>query len=121
MDDFDAAARLRADIDRYLRDCYARVSPPRVGELAEVLGLHPVAVRRRAQALLGETVSHAIKIGQLRFACELLHGSTLTVAEIAARAAFGSRRSFLRSFRHCLGVTPAAYRSTKVSLDTAAP
>jgi len=116
----DAADRLSDAIERYLRDCYARLSPPRVSEFAQVLGLHPVAARRRVQLLLGVTISNAIKRGQLRFACELLSESTLTIAEIADRAAFGSRRSFLRSFRRGFGQSPGAYRSSKMSLDTGA-
>ena len=114
----EPAEKLRDAIERYLRDCYARLSPPRVDELACVLGLHPVVVRRRVQRLFGTSASRLVKVAQLRFACDLLRQSTLTVGEIADRAAFGSRRSFLRAFRRELGQSPAAFRSTKMSLDS---
>jgi AraC-like DNA-binding protein len=110
--------RLEEAIHAYLRDCYTRCSPPRLNELAQVLCVHPVVVRRRAQRTLGISVSRYMKIAQLRFACELLLQSAVAIEEVARRAAFGSRRSFLRSFRRELRQTPDAYRrSSKMSLD----
>jgi AraC-like DNA-binding protein len=115
------AERLREDIEGYLQSCYRSGSPPRAEELARTLGVHPVVLRRRVQHALGVTVSQYVKRAQLWFACELLRGSDLAVGEVARRAAFSSRRSFLRAFRRELWQTPAAYRrSPKVSLDSEA-
>jgi len=113
------ADRLRDGIGRYLNDCYARGSPPRVDELARLLGLHPAVMRRHVRRVLGMTASRFVKLAQLRFACDLLGSSQLAIGEVARRAAFGSRRSFLRAFRRELHQTPAAFRSSKVSLDSA--
>lgn len=100
---------LQRSIDEYLLGCYLRESPPRIDELAQVLRLHPVVVRRRAQRRFGISVARYMKAAQLRFACELLaHG--LAIGEVARQAAFGSRRSFLRSFRRELRQTPDAFR-----------
>lgn len=104
-------------IETYLLDCFRRSSPPRVEELAASIGLHPVVLRRRVKCLLGTTICHYLKIAQLRFACHLL-GERLLLGDIADRAAFGSRRAFLRTFQRELHQTPTDYRrSPKVSLD----
>jgi AraC-like DNA-binding protein len=107
------------DIRRYLADCYANESPPRVSELAKVLGMHPVILRRRIKDAHGVTASRYLKTAQIRFACELLGGG-IPLREIARRAAFGTPRSFFRAFRRELRISPAVYRSasSKMSLDT---
>jgi len=112
-------AVFEAEIRRYLADCYARSSPPRVDELAKVLGIHPVVLRRRIKDAHSITPSRYLKSAQIRFACELL-GRDVPLHEIARRAAFGTARSFFRAFRRELRVTPAVYRtaSSKMSLDT---
>jgi len=114
-----AEGDLQRCIQAYLSECYQRRSPPRIGELANRLRLHPAVVRRRMQRLLGMGASRFLKLSQLRFACALLGDSSLAIAEIAGYAAFGSRRSFLRAFQRELKQTPNAYRrSTKMSLDS---
>jgi AraC-like DNA-binding protein len=97
-------------IDAYLVNCYTRCSPPRFEELAQVLRMHPMMIRRRARRTLGITVSRYMKIKQLRFACALLLHSELPVDEVARIAAFGSRRTFIRAFRREMRQTPGAYR-----------
>src|SRR6266498_1777455 len=108
---------LRSRIDSYLYDCYAAGSPPRVDEFARHIGLHPVILRRRAKLALGMTLSRHLKLLQVQFACNLLLVVDFTMEEVSRRAAFGSRRSFLRAFRREVQQTPQAYRSAKLSLD----
>ena len=78
--------------------------------------MHPGNLRRRAHEL-GVAVSRRLKVAQLQFACDLLLTSDLILEDVARRAAFGSRRSFLRAFQRELRQTPQSYRRSKVSLD----
>jgi AraC-like DNA-binding protein len=112
--------RLQRSIELYLRDCFAKRSVARVSELAERLGANRTYVSRIVPAILGMSLGEALREKQLEHAKELLAHSSLKVSEIAAASAFGTERSFFRSFRRAFGVTPSAFRkSNQLSVDAA--
>jgi transcriptional regulator GlxA family with amidase domain len=102
---------LKSAIDDYLRDCFDRESPPRVDELAQVVGLAPAALSRRFRRRYGVGLAEHLKRLQVDFAEGLLRDSELTATQIAYRAGFGTRRTFFRAYRRLKGDTPDAYRS----------
>jgi AraC-like DNA-binding protein len=102
-----------AVIDRYLRECFEKESPPRVDELAAVLGVTASALSRRFRRLSGSRLAEELKRRQIEFAEHLLRCSDLTVTQIAYRAGFGTRRTFFRAYQRFKGVTPESYRSRR--------
>jgi AraC-like DNA-binding protein len=102
---------LKSAIDEYLRDCFDRQTPPRVDELAQVIGLAPAALSRRFRRRYGVGLAEHLKQLQVDFAERLLRDSELTATQIAYRAGFGTRRTFFRAYRRLRGDTPDGYRS----------
>jgi AraC-like DNA-binding protein len=100
-------------IDRYLRDCFEKESPPRVDELALFLGVTSSALSRRFRRQFGVGLAEELKRRQCAFAEQLLLGSDLTVTQIAYRAGFGTRRTFFRAYQRLKGVTPESSRSRR--------
>jgi transcriptional regulator GlxA family with amidase domain len=100
----------RQRIAAYIYDCLRRESPPRVSELAELLCVSRVTLNQRIKRIYGVSAAAYLKTAQLAHAKHLLQATTLTTANIAYACAFGTRRTFYRSFRRSLGTTPATFR-----------
>jgi transcriptional regulator GlxA family with amidase domain len=58
------------------------------------------------------TVTEFLKREQVTYAQRLLRDTRFSIAKIAQLAAFGSRRSFHRTFARATGVTPQSFRLT---------
>lgn len=80
-------------------------SPPRVAELASRLGMSRFAFTRHFKLLCGEPPSSALKRAHLLRAEELLP-QVGNVTLTAYAAAYGTRRTMLRSFRRLLLCRP---------------
>jgi AraC-like DNA-binding protein len=113
-----AGAMLHADrrryeqiIEQYLSDCYARRTPARVGELADLLGGSRPYLSRLIPHLFGRPLGVILSERKLREAKRLLDVTTLGLDDIAAASAFGHRSTFFRQFQSAFGVTPAEYRA----------
>jgi AraC-like DNA-binding protein len=91
-------------------DCFARESPPRVGELAGQLGISRVTLNQLFRRVAGVSTSDYIKYLQVQRAKRLLVRTRLSTTAIGYIAAFGTRRTFHRAFRRHTGMTPAQYR-----------
>lgn len=59
---------------------------------------------------IGESFTHFINKFRLSYACSKLRDTQLSVAEIALDAGFESERTFFRTFKQGLGITPLNYR-----------
>lgn len=108
---------LESAVLRYVVRCFRRETPPRVSELAELLGMTPSAFTRRFKRQCGENPSTVLKRLQLLYAQKrLLRGNTVNRAAYAS--GYGTRRSIYRSFRRAFGQTPKRY-TRNVEMSTA--
>jgi AraC-like DNA-binding protein len=97
-------------VDGYLERCFLSEDPPRVSELASLLGVSRESLSRRFAEAAGISLTEYIKERQLAYAKALLTTSQLTTQRIAYRSGFGTRRTFYRAFRRATGISPAHYR-----------
>lgn len=100
---------LRA-VDRILRD-YA--SPLRVEALAAELAISPRHFERRFKEAVGQGPKAFVIEVRLRAARELLAGTALPVAEVAARVGFSTPAHFAATFTMRVGTPPAAWRAAQ--------
>jgi AraC-like DNA-binding protein len=114
---FTYAARWRLEraVQLYLSKCYRTMSAARVSELAKELGVTPEYLSQRAMQILGRPLLVYLREKQATYAAWLLRTlpAEVTVDEIAIRAAFGTPKTFYRSFRKAYGTTPGAFRDLK--------
>ncbi|MGH9316422.1 MAG: helix-turn-helix domain-containing protein [Thermoanaerobaculia bacterium] len=87
-----------------------RESPPRVSELARLLGLRLNSFVETFHSAAGTTPSGYLKRRQVDAARLLLFRATMTVDRVGYAAGFGTRRTFFRAFRKHTGLSPALYR-----------
>jgi AraC family transcriptional regulator len=93
-----------------LRDTCLDAAPRSVGEVAAVLGVHPVHLARRFRAEFGLSPGEYLRRCRLERARRWMRRSTSPLAEIAAAAGFVDQSHFTHAFRRAYGVSPAAYR-----------
>jgi AraC family transcriptional regulator len=79
--------------------------------LADVACFSPFHFHRIYHALLGETVAESVRRLRLHRAALDLLAHRLPIAQIAARAGYGSQAAFTRAFGVAYGTPPAAYRA----------
>lgn len=102
--------RVERIIELYLEDCYRNRTAARVSELALYLGANRSHLSRAVPPTIGESLSAALRRRQLNYAERLLRETSLSPAEIAAWAAFGTERTLRRAFLRAFGMTLGAYR-----------
>lgn len=94
-----------------VRHLSARLSaPPTVEELARLLGTHEKRLSRAFREELGQTVFEYLRGERLRIAQQLLTGTPLSIAHIAAEIGFSSAANFATAFRERFAISPSAYR-----------
>jgi AraC family transcriptional regulator len=81
-----------------------------LGELAEVVGVHPTYLARAFRAHYGFSVGEYGRRLRLGWAAAELARGEKSLAEIAAGAGFADQSHFTRVFRRQVGTTPARYR-----------
>jgi AraC-like DNA-binding protein len=91
---------------RYVLACLRGETPPRVGELADELGLSRSQLTELSRDLLGCPPGVYLRAIRREKATRLLRDPGLTTTAIAYRAGYGTRRSLFRSFRRETGRTP---------------
>lgn len=97
--------------EHYLRECYRLKKPARGKDFARSLDLTPEYVSWLATNILGgETLQQFLRKKQVDYAARLLRRTPLSIEEIAARSAFGTRSTMHRWFVETYGVGPAEYR-----------
>jgi AraC family transcriptional regulator len=83
----------------------------RLGELAAVVGVHPVHLARTFRARHGVSVGeYGRRVRVERAATEVARGES-SIAAIAAEAGFADQSHFTRLFRRYMGTTPARFRA----------
>ena len=81
-----------------------------VGELATKVALSRSAFSARFRELAGESPLRYITRTRLAHAAELLRTTDAPLAQIAARAGYGSEFSFSKAFKRAFGIAPGGYR-----------
>ena len=99
--------------EHYLRECYRQKKPARGKDFARSLDMTPEYVSWLAARILGETLHQFLRKKQVEYAARLLRRTPLSIEEIAARSAFGTRSAMHRWFVQVHGVGPAAFRDVK--------
>ncbi|MBV9682973.1 MAG: helix-turn-helix transcriptional regulator [Solirubrobacterales bacterium] len=81
-----------------------------VGELAANVALSRSTFAARFRHLVGESPSRYITRTRLAHAAVLLRTTDASLAQIAARAGYGTEFSFGKAFKRTLGIAPGSYR-----------
>ena len=102
--------RLERAIELYLADCYARRTPARASELASFIGVDRRDLVTVCVTLLGMRPRDVLRDRRLAYAQHLLRTTRLAVSDIVRMTAFGTERTFNRSFVRAFGMTPESYR-----------
>jgi len=84
--------------------------PPSLGEIAQVVGLHPVYIARAFRHHFGCTIGEYARRRRIEQAQAALSGSNEDLAEIAARLGFCDQSHFSKSLRRYTGMSPAQFR-----------
>jgi AraC-like DNA-binding protein len=84
---------------------------PSLNQCARVAGLSPIHFHREFTKAVGLTPHAYVQRRRMRYAQELLRGSALPVAEIAARCGFADPFYFSRMFRQAFGMAPREARA----------
>ena len=105
---------LREAVEQYLDRCFATEEPPRVSELAAVLGISREKLSRAFAADYRVPLSAYLKQRQLVHAKRLLAESDLSTTRIAYLCGFGTRRTFYRAFRRGAAMSPDQFRRKNV-------
>ncbi|MGF1483460.1 MAG: helix-turn-helix transcriptional regulator [Opitutales bacterium] len=83
---------------------------PRVGDLAEQLGVHRTHLHQLFKLHLGISPQSYLNERRLRRACTLLDSTALSITEIGHQLEFASSQHFASAFRKWSGRTPGAFR-----------
>lgn len=97
-------------VSTYVARCVRREDPPRIAEFARQLNLTPEHLSRAFRNSYGVTLSEYMKGQQVRCAARLLRETPMSTTRIAYVCGFGTRRTFFRSFRQRMGLSPEEYR-----------
>lgn len=89
--------------------------PPRLSELAETAGVHPMHMARAFRHLTGMSVGTYVRGLRLDWSARELANACTPLAEIAHRAGFADQSHFTREFRRYTGLTPRLYRAVRAS------
>ena len=94
-------------IEQYVAYCCAVETPPRVSELAQIVGLSACTLIRQFRQENDLTLADLLKETQLAHAMEMLETSDLPTTKVAYACGYGTRRTFFRAFQRATGMTPA--------------
>lgn len=93
---------------QYIQENAARMIG--VDDLARAAGVSRRVLERKFGSALRSSPRREIERVRLRWACELLSGSDLSVAAVAEKCGFGDHSRFTQVFRQYHGLAPLAWR-----------
>jgi len=97
-------------IETYLDTCFVRESPPRVSELAHVLGVARERLVETFREHVGLNPGEYLRRRQVALAMQLLRQTKTPVDKVGYMVGFGTRRTFFRVFHRLTALTPAQFR-----------
>lgn len=83
-----------------------------IGEIALIVGLHPVYLVRAFRKHYRTTIGEYQRKLRIEFACRQISATNLSLADIAVAAGFYDQSHFYRTFKRIVGMTPTEYRAT---------
>ena len=86
-----------------------------VDELAMKVGLSRSALGERFTQLIGHSPMQYLTSWRIQTAARALANGADNIADVAARAGYGSEAAFSRAFKRVTGIAPAKYRSARRS------
>lgn len=98
-------------IQRYIEQHF--LEDIRIADLASAHFISPYYLSHSFREWFGCSPKQYIMLNRLSYAKELLVGTSLSIAEIAAKSGFGDTNNFIRSFKKETGVTPVRYRKER--------
>ena len=104
-------ALLAVRIENFMNRSYA--NRPDIAELADQLGYSVRQTQRILDRLFGMSFSRLLTKKRVAAACFLLRNTDRTLEEIALQTGFCSLSHLCHAFRHSIGTTPLAYRTSK--------
>src|SRR5262245_5716505 len=81
-------------------------------DIARSVGVHPVHLARVFRKFHGCTAGDYLRRVRIDYTCQQLIHSDSTLVEIALAAGFSDQSQFSHTFKRCIGLTPAQFRST---------
>lgn len=114
----DPRRRATAQMPRWLRKVREMLEAqfldtPSLSEIAGVAGVHQVHLSREFRRHFHCSVGEFLRKARVEYACKLLNGSALTLAEIALTCGFSDQSHFSSVFKRQVGVTPAKFRGAE--------
>jgi AraC-like DNA-binding protein len=85
--------------------------PPSLSKLALQAGTNEFKLKHGFRELFGNTVYGVLTKQRMNQACNCLHDTSFSVADIAVMTGFEHQSSFTKAFRRILGMTPQEYRN----------
>jgi AraC-like DNA-binding protein len=86
-----------------------------VEELADQVAISRAALAKRFVELVGEAPMQYLTGWRMHLARRLLHESTLSLVEVAARVGYESEAAFNRAFSRLVGAPPGTWREAKAA------
>jgi AraC family transcriptional regulator len=109
-DPLDKSPRWLGEAEEFLRSNFSE--PFDLGDLAKVVGVHPVHLARVFRRQKGCTIGEYVRHLRLDFAQRQLSETENSLSDIAAAAGFADHSHLTRTFKRYLGLTPSKYRKT---------
>ena len=106
--ELESESRRVSKVQKYLSEHYR--DNVRLNDVAELVGMTPVAFSRFFHLRTGKTLSDYIIEHRLGRAARLLVDSTMSVAEISYDCGFNTLSNFNRLFKRSKGCTPKEFR-----------
>lgn len=98
--------RVMAFIEEHISD-----SDVGVGDMASAAATSRSGLQRKLKQAMGITPQDLLREARLKRACQLLHTSNKTVAEVAYACGFSDPKYFSRCFKQRTGQSPTEYKS----------
>lgn len=86
-----------------------------LAQVARRLGISASLLRSRFHQFTGKSIGRYVRELKLQYSCQLLHGTMLSISEIAERCGYESVFSFSRAFHKAYKFSPSAYRKNVTS------
>ena len=86
------------------------LAPPRLGEIAAAVGVHPGHLSREFRRFFGIVPGEYVRRLRIDFAARQLADTEASIAEIAFAAGFTDQAHFSRLFRRMIGHSPREHR-----------
>ena len=100
--------RLVRQIDRYISEHLS--GDLSLTAISDALHFHPTYISRMYKEFSNVSLSDAIALQRLNYACAMLRDTDQPISVIAAETGFFDQSHFTKTFKQARGITPSAYR-----------